>query len=83
MIHFSPSTIDIGNLPANGNMVEIETTISLDEIGELSTAIFSLNLYAEFDDDGTAIEYNDEFNFELEVTLNHIGINNMKFFQKT
>ncbi len=72
-VHFSPSTIDIGSLPANGNMVEIETTISLDEIGELSTAIFSLNLYAEFDDDGTVIEYHDEFNFELEVTLNQAG----------
>ena len=72
-VHFSPSTIDIGSLPENGTMVEIETTISLDDIGELSTAIFSFNLYAEFDDDDTAIEYNDEFNFELEITLNQAG----------
>ncbi len=72
-VHFSPSTIEIGNLPENGNLVEIETTISLDVIGELSPAAFTLNLYADFDDDGTSVGYNDEYNFELDVTLNQAG----------
>ncbi|MBC8256822.1 MAG: M6 family metalloprotease domain-containing protein [Candidatus Marinimicrobia bacterium] len=72
-VHFSPSTIDIGSLPENGNTVEIETTISLDDIGELLPATFILDLYAEFDDEGTSVGYYDEYYFELEVSLNQAG----------
>ena len=72
-VHFNPSIIEIGSLPMNGNHVEIETSISIDNIEDLMPAVFVLEINADFDDDGTIVHYTDEFDFELDVTLNQVG----------
>jgi hypothetical protein len=72
-VHFDPTIIDIGMLPLNGDPVGIETSISVDDISELMPASFALEINAEFDDDGITIQYTDQFDFELEVTLNQAG----------
>jgi hypothetical protein len=72
-VHFNPSTINFGTLPVNGNTVEIETLISLDDTGELMPASFTLQIEADFDDDGIIIHYTDDFDYQLDVTLNQVG----------
>ena len=73
-VHFNPSTINFGTLPVNGNTVEIETIISLDDTDEqLMPASFTLQIDADFDDDGIIIHYTDDFDYQLDVTLNQVG----------
>jgi len=72
-VSFNPSIIYIGTLPLNSNPVEIETFISLDDIDELMPAGFTLSIDADFIDNDLTIHYTDEFDFELEVTLNQAG----------
>ncbi|SVD50986.1 uncharacterized protein METZ01_LOCUS403840, partial [marine metagenome] len=72
-VHFYPSEIYLGTLPVNGNSVNIQTQLILDDVDVLQAANFNLHINAEFSDDGAIIDYSDVFEFELEVTLNQLG----------
>ena len=72
-VHFIPSEIDFGSLPVNGNTVEIQTLISLDDTNVLLPAKFTLFIDADFINDESTIDYSDTFEFELDVTLNQAG----------
>ena len=72
-VHFYPSEVNFGTLPANGNPIEIQTQIMLDDIDILMQATFNLSIDADFTDNGNTIDYNDGFDYELDVTLNQTG----------
>ncbi|MEE2858889.1 MAG: M6 family metalloprotease domain-containing protein [Candidatus Neomarinimicrobiota bacterium] len=70
---FNPSQITLDELPANGNLVAAETELILDDIDVLEPAEFSLQIDAEFSDNGMMIDYSDSFDYALDVTLNQFG----------
>ncbi len=72
-VHFDPSIINFGSIPINGNNVEIETVVSLDDTNELMPAQFTLSIDADFSENGNTIQYSDEFAYNLDVTLNQTG----------
>ena len=72
-IQFNPSEITFENLPNNGNPIEVQTQIILDDIELLSSAKFNLEINADFNDNGAIINYNDDFNYEIDITLNQVG----------
>ena len=72
-VHFTPSEINFGSLPVSGSTIEVQTQLLLDNTDELMPVNFNLNIDANFTDSGTTIEYNDSFEYELDITLNQAG----------
>ena len=72
-VHFSPEEIIFGTIPNNGNSINIQTTISINDTEYLLPAEFNLHLNAEFQDNGTTINYADMFEYEIDITLNQMG----------
>ena len=72
-VTFSPSEIILGELPLNGDFVDIQTELIIENIDLLEPVKFNLHINAEFSDNGVIINYNDDFEYEIDVTLNQLG----------
>ena len=72
-VNFNPSEISFGTILNNGNNSEAQTQIVLDDINFLSPANFNIEISANFIDNGINIEYYDEFEYQIDVSLNQSG----------
>ena len=72
-VHFNPSELNFDLLPLNGDKIELQTQIILDETNEIIPAEFILSLNANFNNDGINIDYSDTFEYEIDINLNQFG----------
>jgi M6 family metalloprotease-like protein len=72
-INFNPNEIIFGTILNNGISSEAQTQIILSDINSLQPATFNIDIEGTFLDNGIEIEYFDQFEYQLDITLNQKG----------